>query len=137
MLTEYWLPSKALYLLDAISWLTNIINTVRCVETYKVYTIACVWTNKTGNIVVTSGNLLCYVVLIDKFIFSPPAIKTSYLKSEDFSRKPIASSTSEFLDSTDRNYYAKLWAKLSSKKSPVVRVGQVGYIIIETYSIPG
>lgn len=104
---------------------------------HKVYTIACVWTNKTGNIVVTSGNLLCYVVLIDKFIFSPPAIKTSYLKSEDFSRKPIASSTSEFLDSTDRNYYAKLWAKLSSKKSPVVRVGQVGYIIIETYSIPG
>ncbi|KAH0510146.1 Leucine-rich repeat and guanylate kinase domain-containing protein [Microtus ochrogaster] len=66
--------------------------------------------------VVTSGNLLCYVVFIDKFIFFSPAIKTSYLKSEDFSRKP-----SEFLDSTDRNYYAKLWAKLSSKKSPVER----------------
>ncbi|XP_075810102.1 leucine-rich repeat and guanylate kinase domain-containing protein isoform X3 [Microtus pennsylvanicus] len=49
------------------------------------------------------------------------AIKTSYLKSEGFSRKPIVLSTSEFLDSTDRNYYAKLWAKLSSKKSPVER----------------
>ena len=100
------------------------------VEMHQVYTVSCVWTNKIGNIVVTSGNLLCYVVFMDKFIFFSPAIKTSYLKSEDFSRKTIARSTSEFLDSTDRNYYEKLWAKLSSKKSPVVRVGQVRYIII-------
>lgn len=107
------------------------------VEAYKVYTVSRVWTNKIGNIVGTSGNSLCYVVFIDKIIFSSPAVKTSYLKSEDFSRKPIAPSTSELLDSTDRNYYAKLWAKLSSKKSPVVRVGQVGYIIIETYSVQG
>ncbi|XP_036036717.1 leucine-rich repeat and guanylate kinase domain-containing protein isoform X3 [Onychomys torridus] len=48
-------------------------------------------------------------------------IKKSYLKSEDFHRKSTASHTGEFLDSTDRNYYTKLWAKLSSKKSPVER----------------
>ncbi|XP_017448019.1 leucine-rich repeat and guanylate kinase domain-containing protein isoform X4 [Rattus norvegicus] len=44
--------------------------------------------------------------------------KTSYVKSEDYSRK---SSTVELSDSTDRNYFTKLWAKLSSKKSPVER----------------
>ncbi|XP_050004068.1 leucine-rich repeat and guanylate kinase domain-containing protein isoform X3 [Alexandromys fortis] len=56
---------------------------------------------------------------VTKGLAPTAAVKTSYLKSEDFSRKPIAPSTSELLDSTDRNYYAKLWAKLSSKKSPV------------------
>ncbi|XP_005082442.1 leucine-rich repeat and guanylate kinase domain-containing protein isoform X4 [Mesocricetus auratus] len=46
-------------------------------------------------------------------------MKPPHPKSEDFPRKPPVPSTSEFLDSTDRNYYAKLWTKLSSKKSPV------------------
>ncbi|CAH6778412.1 Lrguk [Phodopus roborovskii] len=46
-------------------------------------------------------------------------MKTSYLKSEGFPRKSTVSTTSELLDPTDRNYYTKLWAKLSSKKSPV------------------
>lgn len=58
------------------------------------------------------------VCFIHKFMFFSPDTKTSYLKCEDYSRK---SSTVEFLDSTDRNYFTKLWAKLSSKKSPVER----------------
>lgn len=47
-----------------------------------------------------------------------PDIKVSYQKPEDLSRKHHMV---EFMDSTDRNYLAKLWAKLSSKKSPVER----------------
>lgn len=98
------------------------------VETHTLSTqrILCVWTNKIGNSAVISGNLLCCLLFIYKFIFSSPDIKKSYLKSGDVHRKSVSSHTGEFLDSTDRNYYTKLWAKLSSKKSPVVRVGQVG-----------
>ncbi|EGV98805.1 Leucine-rich repeat and guanylate kinase domain-containing protein [Cricetulus griseus] len=63
---------------------------------------------------------------VDKGLAPTAEVKTSHLKYEDFPRKSAAPSTCEFLDSTDRNYYTKLLAKLSSKKSPVVRVGQEG-----------
>ncbi|XP_058386247.1 leucine-rich repeat and guanylate kinase domain-containing protein isoform X4 [Diceros bicornis minor] len=46
-------------------------------------------------------------------------IKTPELK---FGKSPMKLSTShsyDFLDSTDRNYFVELWAKLSAKKTPV------------------
>ncbi|ERE90312.1 leucine-rich repeat and guanylate kinase domain-containing protein [Cricetulus griseus] len=58
---------------------------------------------------------------VDKGLAPTAEVKTSHLKYEDFPRKSAAPSTCEFLDSTDRNYYTKLLAKLSSKKSPVER----------------
>ena len=45
------------------------------------------------------------------------------LKSEESSRKLSTLNLCDFLDSTDRNYFVKLWAKLSAKKTPVVRRG--------------
>ncbi|XP_021093253.1 leucine-rich repeat and guanylate kinase domain-containing protein isoform X5 [Heterocephalus glaber] len=43
------------------------------------------------------------------------------LRAEECLRKSFASSMSDFLDSTKRNYFVKLWAKLSAKKTPVER----------------
>uniref|UniRef100_H0V8I8 Leucine rich repeats and guanylate kinase domain containing n=1 Tax=Cavia porcellus TaxID=10141 RepID=H0V8I8_CAVPO len=48
-------------------------------------------------------------------------VKTPHLKYEEPLRKSIASSMNDFLDSTDRNYFFKLWDKLSAKKTPVER----------------
>ncbi|XP_034877028.1 leucine-rich repeat and guanylate kinase domain-containing protein [Mirounga leonina] len=48
-------------------------------------------------------------------------IKISPMKSEEFSRKLSTSNLCDFLDSTDRNYFVKLWAKLAAKKTPVER----------------
>ncbi|XP_057589022.1 leucine-rich repeat and guanylate kinase domain-containing protein isoform X2 [Hippopotamus amphibius kiboko] len=49
-------------------------------------------------------------------------IKKPQLKPEKTSRKFSAPSESESLDFADRNYFVKLWAKLSGKKMPVERV---------------
>ncbi|KAM5205126.1 leucine-rich repeat and guanylate kinase domain-containing protein isoform 3-T3 [Hipposideros larvatus] len=46
-------------------------------------------------------------------------IKTSQLNFEKSFKKLSVLSSYDFLDSTDRNYFAKLWAKLSAKKTPV------------------
>ncbi|XP_004398032.1 PREDICTED: leucine-rich repeat and guanylate kinase domain-containing protein [Odobenus rosmarus divergens] len=48
-------------------------------------------------------------------------IKISPMKSEEFSRKLSTLNLCDFLDSTDRNYFVKLWAKLAAKKTPVER----------------
>ncbi|XP_023565691.1 leucine-rich repeat and guanylate kinase domain-containing protein isoform X3 [Octodon degus] len=48
-------------------------------------------------------------------------VKISHLKHEEHLRKSFASSMNDFLDSTDRNYFVKLWAKLAAKKTPVER----------------
>ncbi|XP_074223134.1 leucine-rich repeat and guanylate kinase domain-containing protein isoform X5 [Camelus bactrianus] len=48
-------------------------------------------------------------------------IKQPQLKSEKSPRKFRGSSDWECLNSTDRNYFVKLWAKLSGKKTPVER----------------
>ncbi|XP_013841069.1 leucine-rich repeat and guanylate kinase domain-containing protein isoform X1 [Sus scrofa] len=54
---------------------------------------------------------------------APPEVEitTPQLKSEKSSRKFRIASKHESLDSTDRNYFVKLWAKLSCKKTPVER----------------
>ncbi|XP_022366114.1 leucine-rich repeat and guanylate kinase domain-containing protein [Enhydra lutris kenyoni] len=43
------------------------------------------------------------------------------LKSEDSARKRSTLNLCDLLDSTDRNYFVKLWARLSAKKTPVER----------------
>ncbi|KAB0376078.1 hypothetical protein FD755_012721 [Muntiacus reevesi] len=48
-------------------------------------------------------------------------IKKSHLKPEKISRKLRVSNEFESLDFADRNYFVKLWAKLSGKKTPVER----------------
>ncbi|XP_042781111.1 leucine-rich repeat and guanylate kinase domain-containing protein isoform X3 [Panthera leo] len=48
-------------------------------------------------------------------------VETPQLKSEEASSKLTATSLCDFLDATDRNYFVKLWAKLSAKKTPVER----------------
>uniref|UniRef100_A0A8D2KCP9 Leucine-rich repeat and guanylate kinase domain-containing protein n=1 Tax=Urocitellus parryii TaxID=9999 RepID=A0A8D2KCP9_UROPR len=48
-------------------------------------------------------------------------VQTSHLESEDAPRKSTASNIYDFRDPTDRNYFAKLWAKLSARKTPVER----------------
>uniref|UniRef100_A0ABI7WRU3 Guanylate kinase-like domain-containing protein n=1 Tax=Felis catus TaxID=9685 RepID=A0ABI7WRU3_FELCA len=48
-------------------------------------------------------------------------VETPQLKSEGASSKLTATSLCDFLDATDRNYFVKLWAKLSAKKTPVER----------------
>uniref|UniRef100_A0A452UHR7 Leucine-rich repeat and guanylate kinase domain-containing protein n=1 Tax=Ursus maritimus TaxID=29073 RepID=A0A452UHR7_URSMA len=48
-------------------------------------------------------------------------IKILPLKSEEPSNKLSTLNSCDFLDSTDRNYFVKLWAKLSAKKTPVER----------------
>ncbi|XP_004741793.2 leucine-rich repeat and guanylate kinase domain-containing protein isoform X2 [Mustela putorius furo] len=47
--------------------------------------------------------------------------KMPLLKSEDSARKLSTLNLCDFLDSTDRNYFVKLWARLSAKKTPVER----------------
>uniref|UniRef100_A0A8D1CVA1 Guanylate kinase-like domain-containing protein n=1 Tax=Sus scrofa TaxID=9823 RepID=A0A8D1CVA1_PIG len=56
-----------------------------------------------------------------KSLAPPEEITTPQLKSEKSSRKFRIASKHESLDSTDRNYFVKLWAKLSCKKTPVER----------------
>nr|XP_002712031.1 leucine-rich repeat and guanylate kinase domain-containing protein isoform X1 [Oryctolagus cuniculus] len=46
-------------------------------------------------------------------------VQKSYLKSEEPPRKMTVSNVKDFQDSTDRNYFVKLWPKLSAKKTPV------------------
>ncbi|KAM9699013.1 leucine-rich repeat and guanylate kinase domain-containing protein [Dama dama] len=48
-------------------------------------------------------------------------IKKPQLKPEKISRKLRVSNEFESLDFADRNYFVKLWAKLSGKKTPVER----------------
>ncbi|XP_008834292.1 leucine-rich repeat and guanylate kinase domain-containing protein [Nannospalax galili] len=48
-------------------------------------------------------------------------IRIPYPNYERSPRKSTASNTGDFLDSTNRNYFVKLWARFSSKKSPVER----------------
>ncbi|XP_037369322.1 leucine-rich repeat and guanylate kinase domain-containing protein isoform X2 [Talpa occidentalis] len=43
------------------------------------------------------------------------------LKSANSSKSPTSSNSGDFMDSTDRNYCMKLWAKLSAIKTPVQR----------------
>nr|XP_045016010.1 leucine-rich repeat and guanylate kinase domain-containing protein [Jaculus jaculus] len=57
----------------------------------------------------------------DKTLAPTTDIEKSHKQSGDYHRESDARRTSEFLDSTDRNYFVKLWAKLSAKKSPVER----------------
>ncbi|KAK2505898.1 hypothetical protein MC885_009524 [Smutsia gigantea] len=47
--------------------------------------------------------------------------KTPLLKCKESSRRFTTSNLCDFMDSTDRNYFVKLWAKLSAKKSAVER----------------
>ncbi|XP_005377595.1 PREDICTED: leucine-rich repeat and guanylate kinase domain-containing protein isoform X3 [Chinchilla lanigera] len=46
-------------------------------------------------------------------------VKIPNLKYEEHLRTSFASSMNDFLDSTNRNYFVKLWARLSEKKTPV------------------
>ncbi|XP_077713527.1 leucine-rich repeat and guanylate kinase domain-containing protein isoform X6 [Canis aureus] len=48
-------------------------------------------------------------------------IKIPQLKSEEPSRKLTTWTLCDLLESTDRNYFVKLWAKLAAKKPPVER----------------
>nr|XP_025866647.1 leucine-rich repeat and guanylate kinase domain-containing protein [Vulpes vulpes] len=48
-------------------------------------------------------------------------IKIPQLKSEEPSRKLTTWTLCDLLESTDRNYFVKLWAKLAAKKTPVER----------------
>uniref|UniRef100_A0A8D2DM37 Leucine-rich repeat and guanylate kinase domain-containing protein n=1 Tax=Sciurus vulgaris TaxID=55149 RepID=A0A8D2DM37_SCIVU len=48
-------------------------------------------------------------------------VQISHLESKEAPRKSPASNIYDFRDPTDRNYFAKLWAKLSAKKTPVER----------------
>jgi hypothetical protein len=56
-------------------------------------------------------------------LFFPLDVTTSHLISEGHPKKSVAVDVGDFLDSTNRNYFVKLWAKLSAKKTPVVREG--------------
>uniref|UniRef100_A0A8C7EX42 Leucine-rich repeat and guanylate kinase domain-containing protein n=1 Tax=Neovison vison TaxID=452646 RepID=A0A8C7EX42_NEOVI len=47
--------------------------------------------------------------------------KMPLLKSEDSARKLSTLNLCDLLESTDRNYFVKLWARLSAKKTPVER----------------
>uniref|UniRef100_A0A2K6G390 Leucine rich repeats and guanylate kinase domain containing n=1 Tax=Propithecus coquereli TaxID=379532 RepID=A0A2K6G390_PROCO len=51
-------------------------------------------------------------------------VKTSHMKSEEPPRKYTSTNMDDFLHSTDRNYFVKLWTKLSDKKTPAVREGK-------------
>ncbi|KAM4874370.1 leucine-rich repeat and guanylate kinase domain-containing protein [Thomomys bottae] len=48
-------------------------------------------------------------------------VLASHMLFEEPLDKPTSVDMSAFLDSTSRNYFSKLWAKLSSKKTPVER----------------
>ncbi|MBZ3887205.1 Leucine-rich repeat and guanylate kinase domain-containing protein [Sciurus carolinensis] len=48
-------------------------------------------------------------------------VQISHLESKEAPRKSAALNIYDFRDPTDRNYFAKLWAKLSAKKTPVER----------------
>ncbi|KAL2777700.1 leucine-rich repeat and guanylate kinase domain-containing protein isoform 3 [Daubentonia madagascariensis] len=48
-------------------------------------------------------------------------VKTSHLKSEEHPRKYTSTNMDDFLHSTDRNYFVKLWTKLSDRKTPAER----------------
>lgn len=69
------------------------------------------------------------------FFFPLVEITTPQLKSEKSSRKFRIASKHESLDSTDRNYFVKLWAKLSCKKTPVVRMDEEGEAVTERYTV--
>ncbi|ELW68789.1 Leucine-rich repeat and guanylate kinase domain-containing protein [Tupaia chinensis] len=57
----------------------------------------------------------------DKSLAPTADVQTSHLKSEEPHKKQSTSKTGDFMDSTDRNYLVKLWAKLSVKKTPAER----------------
>ena len=59
--------------------------------------------------------------ILNLIFFSLGDIKKPQLKPEKISRKLRVSNEFESLDFADRNYFVKLWAKLSGKKTPVVR----------------
>ncbi|XP_069318411.1 leucine-rich repeat and guanylate kinase domain-containing protein [Eulemur rufifrons] len=48
-------------------------------------------------------------------------VKTSYAKPEEPPRKYTSTNMDDFLHSTDRNYFVKLWTKLSDKRTPAER----------------
>lgn len=75
--------------------------------------------------------VFCFFV----FFFSLPDIKASQLNFEKSSKKLSVLSSCDFLDSTDRNYFVKLWAKLSAKKTPVVRRNRWGEGTSEGYIV--
>ncbi|XP_073094544.1 leucine-rich repeat and guanylate kinase domain-containing protein isoform X1 [Manis javanica] len=48
-------------------------------------------------------------------------VNTPLLKSRESSRRFTTSNLCDFMDSTHKNYFVKLWAQLSAKKTPVER----------------